>query len=444
MVLAPLRTVVIPKMRKARNRNAAPTIPAVTGVENRAPAVAVDGVSKRFRLPYERVHTLKERAMHPFRQRGYDQFDALKDVSFAVEQGEFFGIVGRNGSGKSTLLKCMAGIYRTDSGAIYVNGRVSTFIELGVGFNQDLAARDNVLLNAVMLGLSPREARDRYERVIEFAELERFEDLKLKNYSSGMQVRLAFSVMVQVDADILLIDEVLAVGDVSFQQKCFDVFNRLRDERKTILFVTHDMAAVRRFCDRALLIEDGKMVRIGEPDEVAHSYVDLSFGKSVQDAMQDEGERTGDASAEIFETWWEDDHGERQAMIHQGRACSFHARVRFHREVENPNIATVFENEYHQPLMATSTQWAGDGRTGSFRTGDEAEFSVQLEMAFAPGRVFASPWVSEGPHNIMDRRPRAASVVVVGPHASGGLVDLPHDVRLSAGDRVLQGQGGAA
>jgi len=404
--------------------------------------VAVDGVSKTFRIPHERVSTLKERALHPLRRSGFDRFDALRNVSFAVEPGEFFGIVGRNGSGKSTLLKCMAGIYRTDSGAIYVNGRMSTFIELGVGFNPDLAARDNVLLNGVMLGLSPREARDRYQRVIEFAELERFEELKLKNYSSGMQVRLAFSVMVQVDADILLVDEVLAVGDVSFQQKCFDVFNRLRDEGRTILFVTHDMAAVRRFCHRALLIENGEVVRIGTPEDVANAYVDLSFGQSLEYAMQEESERTGDGTAEILDAWWEDERSERHSMVHQGRACSFHARVRFHADVEDPTIATVFENEYHQPLMATSTQWTESGRTGSFRTGDEAEFTVRFEMAFAPGRVFASPWVSRGAHHIMERRPRAVSIVVAGPHMSGGLVDLPHDVRLEAGDRVLQGEGG--
>ncbi|MFL5887428.1 MAG: ABC transporter ATP-binding protein, partial [Thermoleophilaceae bacterium] len=221
------------------------------------PAVVVDGVSKTFRVPQERVHTLKERALHPFRRSGHERFEALKDVSFAVEPGEFFGIVGRNGSGKSTLLKCLAGIYRVDQGGIYINGRVSTFIELGVGFNPDLAARDNMTINAIMLGLSPRDARERFDRVIEFAELEEFTDLKLKNYSSGMQVRLAFSVMIQVDADILLIDEVLAVGDASFQQKCFEVFQRMRDEGKTIVFVTHDMGAVQRFCHRAMLIERG-------------------------------------------------------------------------------------------------------------------------------------------------------------------------------------------
>jgi ABC-type polysaccharide/polyol phosphate transport system ATPase subunit len=418
------------------------TIASMTQPPDGAPAVAVAGLSKSFRIPQERVSTLKERALHPLRRSSYDRFEALRDVSFAVERGEFFGIVGRNGSGKSTLLKCMAGIYRADSGAIYVNGRVSTFIELGVGFNPDLAARDNVLLNAVMLGLSPRDARDRYERVMEFAELKRFEELKLKNYSSGMQVRLAFSVMVQVDADILLIDEVLAVGDVSFQQKCFDVFNRLRDEGKTILFVTHDMAAVRRFCHRALLLERGEVVTIGKPTEVAETYIDLSFGKSLEAAIHQDGDRSGDGTADILDTWWEDEHGERQGVLHQGRACSFHARVRFNSDVEDPTIATVFENEYHQPLMATSTQWTGGGRTGSFHPGDEAEFSVYLDLAFAPGRVYASPWVSRGAHHVMDRRPRSASIVVAGAHVTGGLVDLPHDVRLEAGDRVLQGEGG--
>jgi ABC-type polysaccharide/polyol phosphate transport system ATPase subunit len=415
----------------------------VTHPATGTPAIAVDGVSKSFRIPHERMHTLKERALHPFRRAGYDRFDALDDVSFAIERGEFFGIVGRNGSGKSTLLKCMAGIYRADAGAIYVNGRVSTFIELGVGFNPELAARDNVLLNGVMLGLSPREARDRYDRVIDFAELREFEELKLKNYSSGMQVRLAFSVMVQVDADILLIDEVLAVGDVSFQQKCFDVFNRLRDEGKTILFVTHDMAAVRRFCHRAVLLERGKVVQIGKPGEVASSYVDLSFGESSDEPVQ-EGERSGDGTAELLEAWWEDDRGERQTVLHQGRGCSFHARVRFTREVDNPAIATVFENEHHQPLMATSTEWTESSTTGHFGAGDEAVFSVGFDMAFAPGRVYASPWVAHGGHRVMDRRPRLSSVVVVGAHVSGGLVDLPHDVKLEAGDRVLQGSGGAA
>jgi ABC-type polysaccharide/polyol phosphate transport system ATPase subunit len=183
------------------------------------PAVSVKAVSKRFRLPEHQMHTLKERVLRPLRGSAYKSFPALADISFDVEPGEIFGIVGRNGSGKSTLLKCLAGIYRPDEGEIWLRGRMAPFIELGVGFNPDLAARDNVILNALMLGLTPTEARDVYPQILEFSELEQFEHLKLKNYSSGMQVRLAFAVMAHVDADLLLIDEVLAVGDAAFQQK---------------------------------------------------------------------------------------------------------------------------------------------------------------------------------------------------------------------------------
>ena len=250
--------------------------PAVGG--ERLPVVVARSVSKSFSVPEEQIHTLKERALHPRRRVRRNTFQALDDISFAVESGEFFGIAGRNGSGKSTLLKCLAGIYQA-KGDIWCRGRLSTMIELGVGFNPDMAARDNVVMNGIMLGLSPREARKRYESVIEFAELEEFKDLKLKNYSSGMHVRLAFSVAIQVDADILMIDEVLAVGDAAFQQKCYDVFNELRDNGKTIIFVTHDMGALQRFCHRALLLERGKPVYMGEPHEVADRYLELNFGR---------------------------------------------------------------------------------------------------------------------------------------------------------------------
>jgi ABC-type polysaccharide/polyol phosphate transport system ATPase subunit len=407
------------------------------------PAVVVAGVSKAFRLPHEQISTLKERALHPFRRTTYERFEALDQVSFSVPRGEFFGIVGRNGSGKSTLLKCLAGIYRADTGSIYIDGRVSTFIELGVGFNPDLAARDNVVLNGVMLGLSPGEALSRYERIIDFAELRKFEDLKLKNYSSGMHVRLAFSVMIQVDADVLLIDEVLAVGDAAFQQKCFDVFNRLRDEGRTILFVTHDMAAVRRFCHRAMLIERGTIRAIGRPSEVAAAYVEMNFERDSREEPT-EKERSGDGTAELVEAWWEDHAGERREVLRQGRAFTFRARVRFRREVHNPAVAVVLENEHHQPLFVTSTDWVENG-TGHFGAGEEAIFSVSLDMAFAPGRIHASPWiVHQGGVRMMDRRPRFTSALVTGNHVTGGLVDLPHDVRLETPDRLLVGSAGGA
>jgi ABC-2 type transport system ATP-binding protein len=272
--------------------------------------------------------------------------------------------------------------------------------------------------------------------VIEFAELQEFEELKLKNYSSGMQVRLAFSVMIEVDADILLIDEVLAVGDAAFQHKCFDVFHRLRDEGKTILLVTHDMGSVRKFCHRALLFERGEVRMIGEPSEVASNYLELNFGR---EGGREEGtgqERYGDQHAEIVDAWFEDDHGERQTVLPQGRSCTFRMRVVFNGEAVNPAFAVVFENEAKVPLFATSTDWAGD-RTGDYRAGDEAVFSVAFENPFAPGRLYASPWVTRREQDLMDRRPQLASVVVTGRQASGGVVDLPHDVTLEAAGQKL-------
>ena len=197
---------------------------------------------------------------------------ALRGISFDVHRGEFFSIIGKNGSGKSTLLKIMAGIYGADSGEVRLNGTVSPFLELGVGFNPDLTGKENVFLSAAVLGLRRREIEALYDEIIGFSELERFQDQALKNYSSGMKVRLAFSVAFMVDADILLIDEVLAVGDASFCEKCYDVFRRLKGEGKTIIFVSHGMGNVSEFSDRVMLLHEGRIVSIGEPDKVIHDY----------------------------------------------------------------------------------------------------------------------------------------------------------------------------
>jgi len=395
--------------------------------EHLTPAVVVERVNKQFRVPHERMHTLKERALHPFKRGGFERFQALDDISFEVHRGEFFGIVGRNGSGKSTLLKCMAGVYGVDRGAIYLDGRVSTFIELGVGFNPDLAARDNVVLNAIMMGLTPSEARARFERVIEFAELEEFVDLKLKNYSSGMHVRLAFSVMIQVDADVLLIDEVLAVGDAAFQQKCYDEFNRMRDEGRTIVLVTHDMAAVNRFCHRAMLIERGEIVTLGDPAQVSTRYVDLNF--NLEDGTAREDPDAAHPVAEIVQGWFEDEQGSRTGALGQGQPCRFKARVRFRGPVEDPLFTLVLENEEGGALFATSTMWTQE-RTGRFEEGDEAVFAVSFENPFMPGRYYATSWIArhDAPTTWIHRRARIASLLITGAFHSGGQVDLAHDV----------------
>lgn len=237
-----------------------------------APAIEAIGVSKSFRIPHEQRTHFKEYFTHPFRRTEYERNDALKDVSFSVEAGEFFGIFGPNGSGKSTLLRILAGIYVPDRGSVRVSGLLSPFIELGVGFNLDLNARDNIRINATLSGLTTRELDKKFERIFEFAELERFVDQKLKNYSSGMLVRLAYSIAIQIPFDVLLLDEVLAVGDESFQQKCFTTFDRFKEEGKTVVLVTHDLNLLRRFCDRVLLIEHGVAKVSGSPEDVIDVY----------------------------------------------------------------------------------------------------------------------------------------------------------------------------
>ncbi len=239
------------------------------------PAVHVAGVSKTFRLPHESRTTLKEHFLHPFRQVTYDENHALSDVSFDVGRGEFFGIIGPNGSGKSTLLKIIAGIYQPGKGSVHIDGLLSPFIELGVGFDPELTARDNVRINATLLGLTRRQLNERFDEIIEFAELERFVDQKLKNYSSGMQVRLAFSIAIQVPFDILLLDEVLAVGDAAFQEKCLVSFDQLRSDGKTIVLVSHDLGTVADYSNRVLLMHEGRAAMVDVPERVLERYAEL-------------------------------------------------------------------------------------------------------------------------------------------------------------------------
>ena len=236
------------------------------------PAVEVFEVSKAFRLPHQVRTTFKEYFLHPFQRTEYELQQALYNVSFEVAGGEFFGIVGANGSGKSTLLKIIAGIYRQDSGRVRVRGVLSPFIELGVGFNGELSGRDNVRVNATLLGFSKRELEERFDEIVAFSGLDRFVDQKLKNYSSGMQVRLAYSIAIRVPFDVLLLDEVLAVGDEEFQTKCFATFDRFREEGKTVVFVSHDLRSVTKFCERAIWLQDGRIAAIGQAREVVERY----------------------------------------------------------------------------------------------------------------------------------------------------------------------------
>jgi len=418
------------------------------------PAIVVDGVSKSFELPREQVHTLKERALHPFRSSGNDTLHALRDVSFDVKQGEFFGIVGRNGSGKSTMLKCLANIYGTDAGRIYVQGRLSAFIELGVGFNPDLPARDNVAINATMLGLSPKEGRNRFDAIIDFAELHDFVDLKLKNYSSGMLVRLAFAVMIQVDADILLIDEVLAVGDLAFQQKCYDQFEVIRRSGKTVLLVTHSMSAVQRFCDRAVLLEHGRVTEIGTPSLVSNRYTELNFSEEARaiaaagtSAIESEGgehrpanvpadttivpdfggSRYGDQKAEIVDAGFEDLENNRLEVMPLGGTCAAVFRVLFHERIEDPFFELkILNGSDNVMFVATSSE-----PTGVFEAGEQGHFRVYFENVLASDRYHMSPAVRRAPEGPwLDYRERFCDVMVAGMRETEALISVRSQVAM--------------
>ena len=238
-------------------------------------AVSIKNVKKSFKLPNDSYDSVKLQFLNMFKKshkKGYTKFEVLKGIDLDIKKGDFFGIVGRNGAGKSTLLKIIAEIYKPTSGSVQVNGKLVPFIELGVGFNPNLSGRDNVYLNCAMLGFSHKETDEMYDDIVEFAELKEFMAQKLKNYSSGMKVRLAFSVAIRANADILLLDEVLAVGDEAFQRKCNDYFYSQKKNKKTIILVTHNMNAVRQFCNKAIMIDDGKVVASGNPDKVASHY----------------------------------------------------------------------------------------------------------------------------------------------------------------------------
>lgn len=261
-------------------------------------AIRVDHVSKTFELPHEKVTSIKSAVVN-FRKRNktFEKQQVLNDVSVEIKKGEFFGIVGRNGSGKSTLLKLLAGIYTPDAGNIQVNGLLTPFIELGVGFNPELTGRENVFLNGALLGFSRKEMAAMYDSIVAFAELDRFMDQKLKNYSSGMQVRLAFAIAIQAKSDILVLDEVLAVGDEAFQQKCIDIFENYKSKKQTVVLVTHDMPTVKRFCSRAMLIDKGRIVSMGDPTKVANAYSGLN---SV--AIDADTEKANEREAQSYAT----------------------------------------------------------------------------------------------------------------------------------------------
>jgi ABC-2 type transport system ATP-binding protein len=298
-------------------------------------AIVVNDITKIFRLPVDRSTTLKYRFTH-WRSAGrYNQLFALRGVTFNVPDGQFLGIIGRNGSGKSTLLKILSRIYVPTSGSLSINRKVSPFLELGVGFNPELTARENVFLNGAVLGLTRKELEAQVDDIIEFAEVSRFADQKLKNFSSGMQVRLAFSVAIQAEAGILLMDEVLAVGDAAFQSRCLDVFARYKQEGRTVILVTHDLHAVATYCDRAILLDEGRVVADGQPHAIVAMYQRM-IGEAQEQhdrpGDQPTAERWGSGEVELIDVTISGPDGHAHSVITPGQPMTVAVSIEGRRE----------------------------------------------------------------------------------------------------------------
>ena len=317
-------------------------------------AIRVDNVYKDFYLPHEKSNSLKSNIVHLFskKDKSIDVQHALSGVSFEVKKGEFFGIVGRNGSGKSTLLKILAQIYQPTKGKVHTNGKLVPFIELGVGFNPELTGRENVYLNGALLGFSSKEIDEKYDDIVAFAELEDFMGQKLKNYSSGMQVRLAFSVATRAEADILLVDEVLAVGDADFQRKCFQFFRKLKKDKKTVVFVSHDMGAVKEYCDRAILIEKSKIIKEGVVSEVASSYTKLFIPENERrDGKGVNTKRWGDGSVSYTNIALDKEH-----LTDDDTEIKLTAEFAVKDTVEKPIFGFSLRNDGGTYLFGTNTR----------------------------------------------------------------------------------------
>jgi ABC-type polysaccharide/polyol phosphate transport system ATPase subunit len=409
-----------------------PAEPAPAEPRSRPLAIQVEGLKKSFRIPTQRVDSLKERAVHPFASRDFRELRALDGISFEIHRDEFFGIVGRNGSGKSTLLKILASIYRADAGRIRMAGRLAPFIELGVGFNLELTARENVILNGVMMGLTQKETRRRLDAVLDFAELSEFVDLKLKNYSSGMLVRLAFSTMMEADADILLIDEVLAVGDASFQQKCADAFHEMKAAGKTIVLVTHEMKTVEEFCHRAMLIEGGEIRGVGDPAEIGRQYMRLNFQPGLGPGPE-AGEATAvtaAAGARLLDAWIEDASGERASGVEHGEAIRLRAEVELTTDTLGVSVSFIVANADGVGMFQFGAPIEGSDGSGRLRAGDRAQVTARLENPLAPGRYYVHCGVrqDQGKGDVDLFVESAVDFVVFGGERSGSVLALEHEI----------------
>ncbi len=363
-------------------------------VDRQEDIVVVRNVQKEFVLPQYKNRSIKQAFINILRRPELMKQKALEDISFTVKKGDFFGVVGRNGSGKSTMLKILAGVYQPNAGSVEIRGKLTPFIELGVGFNPELSGRDNVFLNGALLGFTRKQMEAMYDEIVDFAEIPEFMDQKLKNYSSGMQVRLAFSIAIKAKNEILIFDEVLAVGDEAFQRKCFDIFEQYKAEGQTVILVSHDMGAIRNFCNRAVLIDDGKVVDEGNPDKIATTYSTLNQQRIddttiKQNAVLAEGQRIKHLYVNIT-----DQHNRAMQSFKYGEQARVLISVSGLKELEFESIGVTIVKQSGEHLGGLNTR-IYEGRTNWRKKG---KISLDLDLNFSPGKyhVYAELFSAPG------------------------------------------------
>ena len=424
-------------------------------VQNKDVAIRVSNLSKTYKLYGSAKDRLKE-AFHPFKKQYHHTYDALQNVSLEIQKGETIGIIGRNGSGKSTLLQCICGIVNASQGEVQVSGKIAALLELGAGFNPEFTGRENLYLNASILGLSREQTEDRLQDILSFADIGEYIDQPVRTYSSGMYVRLAFSIAIHVDPEILIVDEALAVGDIHFQSKCFERFHKFREQGVTVIFVTHDLNMVTRYCDRAYLLAEGQLQSQGVPREVVSKYRKTTAkhdsaesGKQAEETRQTEFEnnpyemRYGDNKAEILEAGLYQSNGQASQILHFAESFQVKLRVAIHAEIPEALFAFTIKDVKGTELAGTNTHLEKiDVR--SVQPGEVVDVIFNQKMLLTAGSYLLSVGcVSLVDDNIEvhDRRHDFLSFDVVSERLVLGHVDLQSEISVTYSDQASLSEG---
>ncbi|MFA4930952.1 MAG: ABC transporter ATP-binding protein [Patescibacteria group bacterium] len=389
-------------------------------------AIKVENLTKEFVLDHFRHHTLREKLISSFRGRR-EVFRALNDVSFEINQGEFLGIIGNNGSGKSTLLKILANIYVPTAGSVTINGKLSPFLELGVGFQPELSAWENIFLYGTLLGMSEKQIREKIDDIIAFSELEKFIDTKLNKFSSGMLVRLAFATAIQADFDILLLDEVLAVGDYGFQRKCQQIFAKLKTVGKTIVFVSHDLEAVKQYCDRVLVLADGQLARSGLAAEICDYYInEVAQKQQAAHRALIKKMTTEQPVARVGSTKLLAPADKEQ--IKPGETIRIEVLVEFLQKITGPVVGLEIRNRHYQVVFATNT---ARHNINFETTAGRQKIIFTIDQWLSPGHYFVSPAICDQDKQVFfDWKDDDLSFVVIGGNNGDGICCFNHKIKI--------------